>query len=134
MNKNLQKKADEIFGMYPEFKKLFLTSDKQGFSNKTDAEAWAQTLTDKKVYEFEKDVVVDDVKEPTEVKRDELVAEYTRLFGKAPAHNAKAETLQKKIAEKQQEINETPANAEVIPATNADNEDAITGKASNSEE
>lgn len=139
---NLKDKANEMFGMYPQFDKLYLTADEQGFSNETDAEAHAQTLEEKKVFEFEREEEVTENSKvvnlnPETLERDALVGKYTELFGKAPAHNAKVETLQQKITEKEEEILKTSEKVEVVTASDADtktdNED-VNGDVSNDEE
>lgn len=132
MSKELKNKANEMFGMYPQFDKLYLTADEQGFSKETDAEAHAQTLEEKKVFEFEREDETETAKVvELNPERDALVEKYTELFGKAPAHNAKVATLQQKIAEKEAENSKAPAPVKIVTETQSDSEDNQT---SNNEE
>ncbi len=114
MNKaELQTKADELFKLHPSLEVLHLTSDGSGFSdeNKHRAEAYAQTLTNTKVVVFNRDeeaTAETKTQDTNTLDREALALEYEALFGSAPGHNWKAETIKAKIDEKTAAINSVP--------------------------
>lgn len=111
--------ATRIFKYNPELDEIFLTSDGQGFKNYEKAVAHSAYLSDKKVTAVKRSQLKqesksgkikdsEDEKEskaPVSSEEDEathrelFVAEYTELYGKAPSHNIKTETLEARIAE-----------------------------------
>lgn len=98
-----------IFEEHAELEEIHVTSDGQGFTDKNKAENQARYLKDRTIKTFAKGFETDYVEEegktaPTELNREELAKEYEELFGKAPAHNTKAETIAAKIAEKKAEL------------------------------
>ncbi|WP_092737996.1 hypothetical protein [Riemerella columbipharyngis] len=48
----LEQEAAKIFDNYPEIEEIYMTADKQGFTEKTKAENQAAYLKDKKVHYF----------------------------------------------------------------------------------
>lgn len=112
--------AARIFKYNPELDEIFLTSDGQGFKSYEKAISHSTYLSDKKVTKVlrsdlknsgkdkTKDTDVDEEDEDTAttadssddiLNRDALIAEYTELYGKAPSHNIKTETLEARVAE-----------------------------------
>lgn len=98
-----------IFKDHPELEEIHVTSDGQGFTDKTKADNQARYLKDRTIKTFSKgfeENYVEEVEKPTvtELDREALAKEYEELFGKAPAHNTKAETIAAKIDEKKKEL------------------------------
>lgn len=98
-----------IFKDHPELEEIHVTSDGQGFTDKTKADNQARYLKDRTIKTFAKGFetdYVEEVEKPTvtELDRETLAKEYEELFGKAPAHNTKAETIAAKIDEKKKEL------------------------------
>lgn len=118
------KKAQEIFKAH-DLQEVYITTDLQGFTSYEKAKDHARYLDDKKIHHYKngEDViesVADNVTATTKTalddatlkdadetaKRTELAAEYQELYGSAPGHNWKAETIQAKIDEKKAELAE----------------------------
>lgn len=106
MGNTREEKLKYAFGMYPKAAVLFVTSDDQMFFSRADASAHAKTLDDKEIEEeIRSDYIqsaksVDDDEDDDD--EDELTAlreKHKQLFGNLPSHNAKPETIQKKIDE-----------------------------------
>src|SRR5690625_2205335 len=124
--------AARIFKYNPELDKIFLTSDGQGFKEYEKAVAHSAYLSDKKVTTIERSqlkqgsksgngakdsddetesITTGSSEEDEAAQRELLIAEYTELYGKAPSHNIKTETLEARIAEakaNQKESEELP--------------------------
>ncbi|HLS12221.1 MAG TPA: hypothetical protein VK050_08665 [Flavobacteriaceae bacterium] len=120
--------AARIFKYNPELDKIFLTSDGQGFKEYEKAVAHSAYLSDKKVTTIERSQLKQGSKSGNGAKdsddetesitpgssdeedeasqRDLLIAEYTKLYGKAPSHNIKTETLEARVAEAKEEANQ----------------------------
>lgn len=107
-------KTDKIFKQNPELSEYFQTSDGQAFYTAEAARMHAKSLADKSVKHVVKGAGAEETeKNPAEPKkpaaeepteREALIARYTELYGKAPAKNAKDETLQARIEEKETEL------------------------------
>lgn len=109
INNPIAKAALEIFKDHPELEEIHVTSDGQGFTDKNKAENQARYLKDRTIKTFAKGFETDYVEEEEktaaiELDREALAKEYEELFGKAPAHNTKAETIAAKIADKKKEL------------------------------
>lgn len=50
-----KEKADEIFKAYSDIEEIFITSDLQGFTEKEKAENHADYLSDKRIFDFQRD-------------------------------------------------------------------------------
>lgn len=105
-------KTDRIFKQNPDLKEYHKTSDGQAFYTADAARNHAKTLADKRVAHVVR--IEETQPQPEPVKhtspektlpgRDELIDRYTELYGKAPAKNAKDETIQARIEEKEKEL------------------------------
>lgn len=119
----LQALATEMLKNYPELEEIYLTADGQGFGKRTDADAHAQAIRKDKIHVFTRETKEEVVSNPA-LTREDLVATYTDLFDKAPAHNMKLETMQNKIAEKQAELSKKIAgDSEEVSKTTASEEE-----------
>lgn len=102
-------KTDRIFKQNPDLKEYHKTSDGQAFYTADAARSHAKTLADKTVTHVVRSEEPQPEPKPTAPEktlpgRDELIARYTELYGKAPAKNAKDETIQARIEEKENEL------------------------------
>lgn len=109
--------AIAIFKAHSNLEEIYVTSDGQGFTEKTKADNNAAYLKDKTIKHFERgfeqnytdpdndgDALKGDaLKGDADLERDNLVEQYKELFGENPGHNWKAETIQKKIDDKKAE-------------------------------
>lgn len=60
-----KQKADEIFKVYSDIDEVFITSDLQGFTEKERAENHTDYLSDKRIYDFQRNSDFED-ETPTE--------------------------------------------------------------------
>lgn len=131
--------AARIFKYNPELDKIFLTSDGQGFKDYEKAVSHSEYLGNKEIKTFRRSDLKADSKvkelhpvapenpegdkepednpeppvEPESSKdyRENLIVEYTELYGKSPAFNIKTETLEARIAEAKEKAQAENADA-----------------------
>lgn len=93
-----------LFGHHPNAKGFYLTADNQAFSEKTDADNHAKSLTEKEVDWVENPCLGKNVNADDQAEREALIERHQELFGTPAAKNIKTETLKAKIAEKEAEL------------------------------
>lgn len=106
----------ELFATHPEVDKFYLTSDNQAFIQEHHADAHAQTLKDKKVKAYTREVasVQEDAGDTGAdvTEKEALQARYLELFGKKANHLLGVEKLKAAIAEKEAELAEATKKVE----------------------
>jgi len=123
---------NQVFKNHPDLTEFFQTSDGQAFYTENAARTHARTLKNKTVVLVQKSDQPEEtkpagktVKLPKKNKeRDELVARYAELYGKAPSANSKVETLKKRIEEKEAELKAQEASKEAESSENTEAQEA----------
>lgn len=123
-----------IFEAHNAIDEIYITADGQGFTDEEKAKDHARYHKDQSIKHFErgfeenyqdKEVQKDDSKGKTpedDAERQNLVEEYTELFGKKPNHMTGVEKLKTAIADKKAEL-ETAKNADQGASTEDLNKD-----------
>lgn len=135
-----ERKLQLIFGSHPKVDVFYVTSDDQAFYHENDADNHAKTLANKSVLKAErrnyllgKAGAEAEVQSGDEAKdadsRKALAALHKELFGKAPAKNAKLETIKAKVEAEQARLAAAADDAE-----SGKDADAGTGEGSDEEE
>ena len=104
-----------IFEAHKAIDEIYITADGQGFTDEEKAKDHARYHKDQTIKHFErgfeenyqdKDVQEDDStgKTQDDAERQNLVEEYTELFGKKPNHMTGVEKLKTAIADKKAEL------------------------------
>lgn len=133
-----ERKLKYAFGANKKVELLYVTSDDQMFTNKSDAVNHSRSLEDQTVESAERRKYVGGPSEAevaaaaaaeAEAERDELIAEFVELFGKEPAVSAKNEDIRAKIDEELKRLKtEAAADAVKIAAAEAEEREKLAAR------
>lgn len=125
-------KTDITFKQNPNLKEYWKTSDGQAFYREQDARNHAKTLSNKSVEHQVRGIESDNValdkkvqvkKADDSAEREELVAQYLKLFSKKPNHNMGLDKMRNQIQDKLAELGEVGESESEETDSNLDNQE-----------